>query len=95
MRRAVRWDGWITSAVDENCQVTKTPEKLAEMVAYIQQNRKVDTHFEVAVDGVTQSDERRRVDEYTAAGVTWYFESLFGLRGGVQEMLARIKAGPF
>ena len=31
---------------------------------------------------------------YAEAGATWYFENVFGLRGSVADMLARIEAGP-
>jgi probable F420-dependent oxidoreductase len=94
LRRAARWDGWIMGTIDEKCGVTKTPEQLATEVAYIRRHRSGDAPFEVAVNGCSQPGDDALIRAYATAGATWWFESLFGLRGTVEEMLARIEAGP-
>jgi alkanesulfonate monooxygenase SsuD/methylene tetrahydromethanopterin reductase-like flavin-dependent oxidoreductase (luciferase family) len=94
LRRAAGWDGWIIGTVDEHCKIVKPPEKLAEQVATIRQHRTGDAPFDVAIDGITQPDGGALVRDYEAAGATWWFEALFGLRGSLDDMLARIKAGP-
>lgn len=48
----------------------------------------------MAVDGITHAGETARAAAYAAAGATWYFECLFGLRGSVDDMLQRVQAGP-
>ena len=50
------------------------------------------------LDGVTFGDstpaESALMTELADAGATWWLESLYGLRGSHQEMLARVNAGP-
>jgi hypothetical protein len=94
MRRAARWDGWMIGTVNEKSEIIKTPAQLAEQVAYIQQHRSRDAPFTVAIDGISQPDERALPREYEDAGANWWFEVLFGLRGSLEDMLARVKAGP-
>ncbi|MEA3441805.1 MAG: LLM class flavin-dependent oxidoreductase [Chloroflexota bacterium] len=94
-RRAARWDGWIIGTVDENNQITKTPAQLAEDAAYINDHRASQMPFDIAIDGITTgAGDAARVREYEDAGATWYFEILFGLRGSMDELLARVEAGP-
>ncbi len=94
LRRAANWDGWIVGTIDENCRVNKTAEQLAEEINYIQQHRTATTPFDVAINGASRPKETALIGDYEGAGVTWRFESLFGLRGSVEEMLARVQAGP-
>ncbi len=94
LRRAARWDGWIIGTLNEKCEILKTPAQLGEQVAYIRQHRGGDAPFEVAVDGISQPGDGTLARAYAAAGATWWFEALFGLRGSVEEMLARVEAGP-
>lgn len=94
LRRAARWDGWIIGIIDEQGRFTRSPEQLAEDVAYIRQHREAGEPFEVAVDGISQPGENERVRAYAEAGATWWFEAIYGLRGSHEQMLARIEAGP-
>jgi hypothetical protein len=94
MRRAARWDGWIIGAASPEVKMIKTPEQLADQVAYIRQHRTSDEAFDVAIDGISGPRDGALTQEYAEAGATWWFESLFGLRGSVEEMLARVRAGP-
>jgi alkanesulfonate monooxygenase SsuD/methylene tetrahydromethanopterin reductase-like flavin-dependent oxidoreductase (luciferase family) len=94
LRRAARWDGWIMGTVNENSEVTNSPEKIAGEVAYILQHRDEKLPFDIAVDGVTQAGERGLVREYQQAGATWWFEAIHLARGTQEELLQRIKAGP-
>lgn len=94
LRRAARWDGWIIGIIDETGQFTRSPEKLAEEVAYIRSQRSVDGPFDVAVDGISEPGEGGGAREYADAGATWWFEALYGMRGSHEEMLERVKAGP-
>jgi alkanesulfonate monooxygenase SsuD/methylene tetrahydromethanopterin reductase-like flavin-dependent oxidoreductase (luciferase family) len=94
LRRAARWDGWMIGTVDENSQVTRTPEQLFKEVESIRRWRANPGPFDVAIDGISQPGERSLAGEYADAGATWWFEILFGLRGSHAEMLQRIKAGP-
>ena len=99
LRRAARWDGWFVGTIDESQDVTFTPERLAEGVAYLQDQRAASPRstgpaFDVVVDGISPADGPGLSREYADAGATWWFESLFGLRGTHEEMLERVAAGP-
>ena len=93
LRRAARWDGWIMSAIDEHQTVRFGPDQLADAVGYLEE-KGVGGAFDVAVNGTTPSDGSQLPAEYAAAGATWWFESLFGLRGSHAQMLERVAAGP-
>jgi probable F420-dependent oxidoreductase len=94
LRRAARWDGWAAAGTDENCGLTKTPERLAEQLAFIRQQRTSSAPFAVTMDGCTTPADGVLVREFADAGVTWWLEPLHGLRGSMEEMLTRVKAGP-
>lgn len=93
LRRAARWDGWIMAAIDEGAKVWFGPDRLAEAVAYLVENG-TRPGFDVAINGTSAPGERGLSREYAEAGATWWFESLFGLRGPHTEMLDRVSAGP-
>ena len=73
---------------------TKTPDELAEQVAYLREHRTTDAPFEIAIAGATTGPEDDQPQAYAEAGATWWLESIFGLRGSDEELLARIEAGP-
>ena len=93
LRRAARWDGWIMSAIDERQTVWFGPDRLAEAVGYLREQG-AGPGFDVAVNGTTPADGSPLPGEYAEAGATWWFESVFGLRGSHAEMLQRVSAGP-
>jgi alkanesulfonate monooxygenase SsuD/methylene tetrahydromethanopterin reductase-like flavin-dependent oxidoreductase (luciferase family) len=94
-RRAARWDGWILGVIDDNAQVIRPPEAIAEKVRAIRPFRQSDTPFDVAVDGASAiGDSGTLAREYAEAGATWWFEGLYSLRGDQEFLEARIKAGP-
>lgn len=94
LRRAARWDGWIIGTINGRCEVTKTPEELADQVAYLRAHRTSDAPFDVAIAEVTEGPEDDRPQAYADVGATWWLESIFGLRGSDAELLPRIEAGP-
>ncbi len=96
LRRAARWDGWLapSTSSDGTPSTAKSPERIAEMVAEIRRHRTTDAHFEVAVDGYSEPGDPTLPRAYAAAGATWWLESIHGRRGSLEEMLARVGAGP-
>ena len=50
--------------------------------------------FDIALSGVSASDDHALLQQYADAGVTWWLESIHGQRGSMSEMLDRIRAGP-
>jgi alkanesulfonate monooxygenase SsuD/methylene tetrahydromethanopterin reductase-like flavin-dependent oxidoreductase (luciferase family) len=99
LRRAARWDGWIGVATTEDYGAMQlTPEDVAERIAAIGAERSrlgVDGRpFDIALFAHSDADESRLVEAYARAGVTWWLESLSPARGPVDQLLARIDAGP-
>ena len=97
LRRAARWDGWLAPATSHGGTPTmsKTPERIAEMVAEIRRHRRTtDAPFEVAIDGYSEPGDPWLPRAYAAAGATWWLESIHDARGRPDEMMARVKAGP-
>ncbi len=102
LRRAARWDGWLGAADDEKSEMVTRPEHVAAKLAYIRQHRAAsdppgpqpDGEFAVAVTGVSPAGRPGLVRDYQAAGVNWWLESIHGLRGSRDDLMARVKAGP-
>ena len=53
-----------------------------------------ETQREIAVMGYSSPGERALHDAYANAGTTWWLESLHNRRGSLEELLARVRAGP-
>jgi hypothetical protein len=50
--------------------------------------------FDIAVFGFSEPSGTDAVAAFGAAGATWWLESLSPMRGSIDELLARIEAGP-
>jgi hypothetical protein len=50
--------------------------------------------FDVALFAFSQVGDEELVGRYEAAGATWWLESLSPQRGSLDELLARVEAGP-
>jgi alkanesulfonate monooxygenase SsuD/methylene tetrahydromethanopterin reductase-like flavin-dependent oxidoreductase (luciferase family) len=96
LRRAARWDGWLAPATshDGTPTMAKSPERIAEMVAEIRRHRTSPAPFEVAIDGYSEAADPGPPRAYGAAGATWWLESIHDARGPLDEVMARVKAGP-
>jgi len=96
LRRAARWDGWLAPAtsLDGTTTMSKSPERIAEMVATIRRHRTTTAPFEVAIDGYSEAGDRTLPHAYQAAGTTWWLESIHGMRGTPSELVSRVEAGP-
>jgi hypothetical protein len=64
------------------------------MVAEIRRHRTTYAPFEVAVDGHSEAGDPTLPHVYGAAGATWWLEIIHGMRGPLDEMIARVEAGP-
>jgi alkanesulfonate monooxygenase SsuD/methylene tetrahydromethanopterin reductase-like flavin-dependent oxidoreductase (luciferase family) len=96
LRRAARWDGWLAPATshDGTPTMAKSPQRIAEMVAEIRRHRITPAPFEVAVDGYSEAGDPGLPRAYGAAGATWWLESINDARGPLDEVMARVNAGP-
>jgi alkanesulfonate monooxygenase SsuD/methylene tetrahydromethanopterin reductase-like flavin-dependent oxidoreductase (luciferase family) len=96
LRRAARWDGWLAPAtsLDGTPTMSKSPERVAEMVATIRRHRTTTAPLEVAIDGYSEAGDPTLPRAYQAAGATWWLESIHGMRGTLGEMVSRVEVGP-
>jgi hypothetical protein len=74
--------------------MAKAPERIAEMVERIRRHRTAATPLDVAVDGYTEPGNTGLPRAYEEAGATWWLESIHGMRGDLEDMMARVRAGP-
>ena len=101
LRRAARLDGWIAIAVTEDGSGIDLPAAaFGELVERVRAERatlgRADEPFEVAVFACSDAgpDGAELAAGYAEAGATWWLESLSGMRGSVDDLVARIEAGP-
>jgi probable F420-dependent oxidoreductase len=97
-RRAARWDGVFPTHSDVAQNETMSPGQLDEIVAYTTAHRQAEGPFDVVIEGQTPGEDPERdlerVDHFRDAGLTWWVEKLGWFRGPLDEMRARIDAGP-
>ena len=100
MRRALRWDGLVVQALDPSGSSIKSPDVVADIVAWVGRERPVGTGelpFEVIVDGRTPWDDRALARSiaraHADAGATWWIEADWH-DTSVDGMRRRIEAGP-
>lgn len=96
-RRAARWDGWTTGVItDPNGRLAVTPTEMAGRIRYVLDHRESDGAFDVVIEGYSEPGPAGvdLVASYEAAGATWWLDSLNGLRAPIDELLARVEAGP-
>jgi alkanesulfonate monooxygenase SsuD/methylene tetrahydromethanopterin reductase-like flavin-dependent oxidoreductase (luciferase family) len=101
MRRSARWDGWLPNFADVGGPGLPPPEKLAEAVTWIAQERAGRglgmEDYDVVVEGTTEPGQEAvaQVQAWADAGATWWLEAAWGMEGDVTEQCrARLRAGP-
>ncbi|HLT12269.1 MAG TPA: LLM class flavin-dependent oxidoreductase [Micromonosporaceae bacterium] len=102
MRRAARWDGWLPNyRGDDGANGRPDPERLAEAVAWIAEERARNgldmDGYDVITEGTTEPGEAgiAEVQKWAAAGATWWLEAAWAMEGDVVEQCrARLRAGP-
>lgn len=94
LRRAARWDGVVPIRKDEQ---PVTPEDCRAVWAYVREHRTSTEPFDLVVAGfvgnLETAEATAKLDEYAAAGVTWWQEGF--LPGDTRAALReRIRQGP-
>lgn len=84
--RAQRFDGWFTNTANRD-GMTTTPDELVQLLEGY-------SFGDVAVLGYSAPGERALHEAYEAAGGSWWIEQVDDRRGSVDEVLARVRAGP-
>jgi alkanesulfonate monooxygenase SsuD/methylene tetrahydromethanopterin reductase-like flavin-dependent oxidoreductase (luciferase family) len=97
MRRVLKCDGLIPEKASTEGQPGEiSPEDIRAMRAYVQANRKLDTPFDIIMQGKTVDCSRVQIQEkigpYIEAGATWWIEELYGIPE--EKVIERLKQGP-
>jgi len=107
-RRAARWDGVFPILRDAGLDNIPSPQQVREISAFVSDLRPAGDSFDVVVAGETPGDDRPRAAgvaaAYAEAGVTWWQETIHGLRADLapraaaaswlEAMRWRIEQGP-
>lgn len=81
-RLAAEYDGWLPDSTSVE-EMTMTPEAVRD-----------ESQREIAVMGYSKPGERALHDAYARVGTTWWLESLHDRRAPLEDLLARVAAGP-
>ncbi|MDP9236943.1 MAG: LLM class flavin-dependent oxidoreductase [Chloroflexota bacterium] len=101
MRRALRYDGIIPTAVVEGGSGRPSSvEEVREIAAHVRAERD-DGPYEIIVEGVTPGGDAEAaasiVRRWADAGATWWLEAMWAVpqsAGSVETLRARLRAGP-
>jgi alkanesulfonate monooxygenase SsuD/methylene tetrahydromethanopterin reductase-like flavin-dependent oxidoreductase (luciferase family) len=95
-RRAARYDGVIPSA--SNIEKGLTPDDIRAITKFIGEHRADARPFDIMADGETAGKSRREAADIVApfieAGATWWNEAPLPWKTTLEEVRARIDAGP-
>ncbi|HYN89892.1 MAG TPA: LLM class flavin-dependent oxidoreductase [Ardenticatenaceae bacterium] len=102
MRRVLRCDGLLpTIMTAEGASPVVTPEDLRAMLTFVEEQRTLETPFDVVVEGETPGTDPAKaatiVLPFAEAGATWWLESVAATpykKGGLAGVRARIRQGP-
>lgn len=93
-RRASRYDGVFPLKIGGAMK----RQDLEDILAFIQQDRKDTTPFDLVMMGFTPGDDpvkaKKIVAPFAAGGLTWWLESLFRGHDSIERMRTRIRQGP-
>jgi alkanesulfonate monooxygenase SsuD/methylene tetrahydromethanopterin reductase-like flavin-dependent oxidoreductase (luciferase family) len=97
-RRAARWDGAFPTHRDVGFDQLIPLDELRSIRSYVLDHRPDGAGpFDLVMEGTTPVDGDRGaaiVAPYEAVGLTWWVERLGWFRGSIDEMRARVDAGP-
>ncbi len=97
MRRILKCDGLLPQKMNPQGEFeTVTPADLRQMKSYIDANRTLATPFDYVVEGKTEDlspvQVKDLLQEWAAAGATWWIEGLWGATK--EQAAARLRQGP-
>lgn len=96
-RRAARFDGVFPIFEGIGHTDRPSPARLGEVVSFVaseREARRVEEPFDVIVEAQSDGPAADLVASYEEVGLTWWIEKLGWFRGSVDEVRARIEAGP-
>lgn len=96
LRRAARFDGFFPIGRTWELDAMLDVDQLAELAEGLRRERGSLSNFAVVTAGLTApgSADLPRMEAFQRAGATWWLEVIEPRRGGLEELRARIVAGP-
>lgn len=97
MRRAAAWDGVFPIKVGGGFSYQMSPDEMAEIIAFIKEQRTAAGPYEVVHAGLLSGDRGHDVElagRYAEVGVTWWLEHIYPGRMSVAQTREFIRAGP-
>jgi alkanesulfonate monooxygenase SsuD/methylene tetrahydromethanopterin reductase-like flavin-dependent oxidoreductase (luciferase family) len=97
-RRAARYDGVIPVTGDIRSSLSAA--ELGELIAFVSQHRgsaardSFDVVYSAGTPGESGEQDREIIAPYTAAGATWWLESMLPWQRSPQQARERIRRGP-
>lgn len=97
MRRLLQCDGFFPAQMDAQGKfVEVTPAALAEMSAFLRDNRPAGQPIDIIIEGQTgelgPGEANEKIAAWVEAGMTWWVESTWEL--DAERLAARIRRGP-
>jgi hypothetical protein len=98
MRRVLKCDGILPTIIDQNKKfVDLTPEHVRQIKAFVDENRQLESHFDIIVENTTPGNDpsaaSAKVWPWIEAGATWWVESMWAEQDS-EKWLQRLRQGP-
>lgn len=93
MNRILRCDGLLPTTIGDDGARQSTPDEVADMLNWLDENGGRRPHFDVVVEGESEPGDASAVRPYEEAGATWWLESRW-MTSDPSEIQTRIAAGP-
>jgi hypothetical protein len=98
MQRVLKCDGILPNIIDQNKEYADlTPEHVREIKAFVEENRKLDSPFDIIVEKTSPGEDpaaaAAMVRPWIEAGATWWIESMWE-EESPEKWRQRIRQGP-
>jgi hypothetical protein len=98
MQRVLKCDGILPQIIDADKNWKDLePRQVAEIKAFVAENRKLDSHFDIVVENTSPGEDpaaaAAKVRPWIEAGATWWIESMWE-EPVSEKWLQRIRQGP-
>ena len=98
MQRVLKCDGILPTIIDQNKKfVDLTPEHVRQIKAFVDENRQLDSPFDIIVESTSPGDDplaaSAKVRPWIEAGATWWIESMWA-ENEPKKWFQRIRQGP-
>jgi hypothetical protein len=98
MRRVLKCDGILPTIIDQKKKFAELkPQHVREIKAFVDENRKLTSHFDIVVENTSPGDNpvaaTEKVRPWIEAGATWWIESMWGEQDP-EKWRQRLRQGP-